>query len=90
LSEKDRETILNIVPELDNKKLFRGLGNEVMRDSISMLIMAICEAAIPMTHDLLMFLHSHLEKTIKHPYADTQRLGAVAMEKLYALTAITE
>jgi len=64
--------VKQIIKNIEDQRLYRGKGGEIMRGGVSHLIYAMSLAKINFSHQEKMYLAKVLQENFKHPTVEIQ------------------
>ena len=82
ISDDLKDTISDLVFQIEKARLYRGRGGEIMRSAVSRFIECIAKANIPLTVKKQVGLLDSLDANLRHPNEDIQKGAAAALSAL--------
>ena len=75
-----RSQVTNLVQQIEEQKLYKGKGGEIIRGAVCHLIHCLCQAGINYTEKELNDIFETLKENFKHPNAEIQAEAARALK----------
>ena len=73
LEKKDLiNDLINLISKIDNAKLYRGKGSEIMRNGVNKYIKLLSEVHLPITPEIFLYYHEILIDNVRHSKNDIQ------------------
>lgn len=77
-----RTKVKKLVSQIEEKKLYKGKGGEIIRNAICHLIHALCQSKLDLDEADLMVMFQTLKENFKHPNFDIQESAAKALHSM--------
>ncbi|KAL0043717.1 hypothetical protein WJX82_009809 [Trebouxia sp. C0006] len=84
LDTERQRAVAGVVPAIENARLYRGKGGELMRGAVCRLVECLALAKLPLKPAQHKQLHSSIDENLRHPTASIQ---SAACSALAAFTA---
>ena len=75
------QEILSLIKNIDEKKLYRGKGSELMRNGVNDFIKLFSEVKLPITEEDFIYFHEILFDNIRHSKNDIQEGACESLKK---------
>ena len=84
LSDETRKSIIELVGEIDKRRLYRGRGGEIMRSACCRLVECISASKLPLTVKDQVKMLDTVDACIPHPSEEIQQQACSALGQLMA------
>ncbi len=81
---EQRNLVSTLVHQIEQQKLYKGKGGEIVRGAVCHLINCLCQAEIKFTEQQMIELFGTLKENLKHPNIDIQQEATNAIQAFFS------